>query len=152
MPRKTQNIQSYCTIDDIRDVLPKVEQYVRAYFGADTVQIEKFINRCRKKARIWLDNQLERAKLQTFAKDNDKSVIEANYAVYLILKGTVRGEAGEQNTWITSFKDDAKEMIEDIKTYDTPKKDLSSTSTRFTKKRFMHQDYQAPDQVKRVPK
>jgi HEPN domain-containing protein len=152
MPRKTPNIQSYSSIDDIRDVLPKVEQYAKAYFGADPAQITKYLDRCRAKARIWVDNQLERAKLQTFAKDNDKVLIEANYAVYLILKGTVRGEAGEQNNWIMGFKDDAKELIADIKTYDTAKKDLSSTATRFTKKRFMHQDYQAPDQVKRVPK
>lgn len=152
MSRKTPKQTTYCTIDDIRDLVPKIEQYVKAYFGADPEQISKYIDRCRTKARTWVDNQLERAKLQTFAKDNDKKLIEANYAAYIILKGTVRGEAGEQNTWISSFKEDAKELLADIKTYDTAKRDLSSNTTRFTKKRWLHQDYQSPNNVKRVPK
>lgn len=152
MPRKSNAVQTYGTNDDIRDVVPKIEDYARAHFGDDPRQIKDYMNRQRRKAKLWVDNQLERARLETWAKDNDKTFIEATYAAYLILRGTIRGERGEKPQWFDGYKEDAKEMLEDLKKHRTAKKDLSSTTSRFTRKRWMHQDYQAPSQVQRVPK
>jgi len=145
-------VETYATNDDIRDIVPKIEDYVRAFFGDDPNQIKTYITRCRKKAKGWVDNQLERAKLATFAKDNDKILLEATYGAYLILRGVIRGERGEQNQWVKDYKDDAKEIIAELKKSRTGRQGLSSTTSRFTRKRWLHQDYQAPDQVTRVPK
>jgi len=152
VPRHKTESATFSTNDDIRLIIPKVEDYCSPFFGDNPAQIKEHITRCRVEANKWVKNQIERALVNTFAQDNDKALMEANYAAYLILKGTVRGQAGENNGWVNGYLNDAKDILEELRKFKTAAAGLASRTVRFTKKRWMHQDFQRPDQVKKVPK
>jgi len=105
---------TYCTLDDILTVVPNLSAYLKPHFADRLVELNNYISQCRKMSYEWINNNLEEAELETYAASNEKRLIEANYATYLILRGVIRGERAEQNSWVKSFREDAKELLEHI--------------------------------------
>lgn len=137
MPRPKRNDSgTFSTFDDLRTLVPNLGDYIIKSITDPTEQ-KNYIQRCLKLANDWINNELEAAELHTYAKTNNKKLAEANYAVYLILRGTVRGERAEQNTWLQGFKDDAEKELEKIKKRSAATPGHSSRTEKFSKSRVL---------------
>jgi len=132
---------TYCTLDDILTLVPNISAYLKPHFVDRVAELNNYVSQCRKMAYEWINNNLEEFELDTYALSNEKRLVEANYATYLILRGVVRGERAEQNSWVKSFRDDAKDLLENIILKATSRKGLSSRTSRFRKARWYFKDY-----------
>src|SRR5262245_20243403 len=107
-------VNTYCDKDDIMTLVPDLGHYFKTHFQGSVQEAENYIARCRRIAFDFINNQLESMELETHALTNEKRWIEANYAVYMILRGTLRGERAEQNTWLKSFKEESESLMADL--------------------------------------
>ena len=136
----TKEHSPYATIDDVRTIIPSISDYLKPHFR-DEDEARAYIKRCLRLSNIWINNQLKESEMNTFARSNEKNLVEANYAIFLMLRGTLRGQRAEQNEWLFSFKDDAESLLKNIMDKAATRPGLSSKTKRFTKKRFFFPDY-----------
>lgn len=142
MSRPEEEIQNtYCTVDDINTIVPNIQEYFKTHFRGSPVEAQNYMTKCRKAAFDFINNNLEASELDTYALSNEKKWAEANYATFLILRGLVRGERAEQNSWIKMFQDEADKLLNQIIQKATSRKGLSSRTERFRRARWYFKDY-----------
>lgn len=134
--RRPAQYITYCKNSDIRSRLPSVLDYLDPKWSEQ--EKENFLNKMRDQSFKWLNNQLEAFELETFALDNDKNAIEADYAIYLILRGSYK--KAEANL-ISSFKNEAESGIKKIEKFKSSRKKLNSQVSRFSKNRRNMKDF-----------
>lgn len=134
--RRPQQHITYCKNSDIRFRCPTINDYLEPKWSDQ--EKENYLNKMRDEAFKWLNNQLEAFELETFALDNDKRIIEADYCIYLIIRGSTKKiESGLLNRYLN----DVKQSIENINKFKTSRKKLNSQVARFTKRRKNMKDY-----------
>ena len=134
--RKPQTYITYCKNSDIRSRCPTINDYMEPKWSDQ--EKENFLNKMRDESFKWLNNQLEAFELETFALDNDKRIIEADYAIYLIIRGsTKKVDSG----LIKTIKNDVDEAIEKINKFKTSRKKLNTQVSRFSKNRKNMKDF-----------
>lgn len=142
MSRPEEEIQNtYCNEDDIKTLVPNIQEYFKTHFRGNPVEAENYLTKCRKAAFDFINNNLEASELDTFALSNEKRWAEANYAVFLILRGLIRGERAEQNSWIKLFETESTKLLNQIIQKATSRKGLSSRTERFRRQRWFFKDY-----------
>lgn len=134
-PKKPSYV-TYCKNRDIRIRLPKIKDYLDPHWSDQ--DSETYLNECRHQAHIWLNNQLEAFELETYALDNDKRGIEADYAIFLVLRGAAK-RAPEDI--LVRFKTDAEEAVKVIHARKTSRKNLNSQVSRMTRNRTKLKDF-----------
>jgi hypothetical protein len=130
------NFITYCKNKDIRVRFPSIVDYLDPRWSPQ--QVEEYINNCRNQAYIWLNNQLESFEIQTYALDNDKRGIEADYSIYLILRGATKRAAQDL---LSRFRDDANSALQSIQEKKSSRKNLSTQVSRMTRNRRKFKDY-----------
>lgn len=134
--RKPQTYITYSKNSDIRGRMPSIFDYLEPKWSDQ--EKENFLNKMRNEAFKWLNNRLEGFELETFALDNEKSGIEADYAIYLTLRGATKKADPKI---INSFKDDAESGLEAIQKFKTSRKKLNSQVSRISKNRKNFKDF-----------
>lgn len=134
--RKPQQYITYSKNSDIRSRCPTINDYLEPKWSEQ--EKENYLNKMRDESFKWLNNQLESFELETFALDNDKRVIEADYAIYLIIRGaTKKVDSG----LLKQYKDDANAGVTAINKFKTSRKKLNTQVARFSKNRKNMKDY-----------
>lgn len=136
----TKKSATYANIDDVRTICPNIGDYLKPFIP-DPDELKAQIRRCLKLANVWIHNQLKESEANTYARSNEKNLVEANYAVFLILRGTLRGERAKRNEWFFSYKEEAEKLLYNIIEKATARSGLATQAKRFTKKRFFFPDF-----------
>lgn len=133
---KRVNPITYSKNRDLRSFYPNLHDYMDPRWSAQ--DIENYLNICRHNAYVWVNNQIEAFELQTYALDNDKKLTEANYALYLVLRGAAKRA---QSDLVNSFKMEAEQTLASVLDRRTNRKNLSSQVSRMTRSRTKLKDY-----------
>lgn len=136
MQQKRPNTVTYSRNSDLRLRFPDIKNYLDSHWSDQ--QVESYLNEIRHQAHLWINNQLEAFELQTFALDNDKRGIEADYALYLLLRGSSKRVDSDL---MDRFLGDAKDSLEEIRKKKTSRKNLNTQVSRFTRNRTKLKDY-----------
>lgn len=138
-PNKTEHT-TYASLDDILTICPDIDNFVKPYIDDET-EAKAYIARCLKLATVWINNQLEQSERNTFASSNEKELIEANYATFLILRGVLRGKQSENNQWLFSYRDEAEKLMQHLIDKATERPGQSTRTKRFRKNRILFPDF-----------
>lgn len=135
MSKQTNSI-TYCKNSDLRLRFPDIKNYIDPNWSEQ--QTEHYYNEMRNQAHLWINNQLEAFELQTFALDNDKRIIEADYTIYLVIRGSSKRL---DSALMERFLSDAKSALSEIRAMKSSRKNLNSQASRFTRNRTKMKDY-----------
>lgn len=136
MLQKKSNTITYSKNSDLRLRFPDIKNYLDPNWSDQNV--EHYLNEVRNQAHLWINNQLEAFELQTYALDNDKRIIEADYAIYLVLRGSSKRVDSDL---MDRFLSDSKSGLSEIQKKKTSRKNLNSQVSRLTRNRTKMKDY-----------
>lgn len=127
---------TYCKNSDLRLRFPDIKNYLDSNWSDQNV--EHYLNEMRNQSHLWINNQLEAFELQTFALDNDKRIIEADYSIYLVLRGSSKRVSPDL---LERFLSDSRNGLAEIEKKKSSRKNLNSQTSRFSRQRTKMKDF-----------